>query len=100
MVSPSYDTFNSVFSSLPPDVLRTCLDNYGKDLVGLLSEKQLCIDGKKLRGFILRSNGTQGLYIVNAWVSENSVFIGQKKVEQKSNEMTAIPALLQDLDST
>lgn len=97
---PSHDTFNRVFSCLSPDILRDCLDNYGKDLVGLLIEKQLCIDGKKLRGFDPTSKVTQGMYIVNAWVSENRVCIGQKKVEQKSNEITAIPALLGDLDIT
>ncbi|OAV71350.1 Transposase [Bacteroidales bacterium Barb4] len=47
---PSHDTFNRVFSSLEADLLRQCLKNYGRDLLGLLSEKQICIDGKKLRG--------------------------------------------------
>lgn len=95
---PSHDTFNRVFSMLSPDVLQECLNNYGKDLVNILSEKQLCMDGKKLRGRDPRSKGNQGLYIVNAWVSEHRVCIGQKKVEDKSNEIEAIPRLIEDLD--
>ena len=46
---PSHDTFNRVFSILHPDILRQCLNDYGKDMVGLLSEKQICFDGKITR---------------------------------------------------
>ena len=95
---PSHDTFNRVFSLLAPDVLRRCLNDYGKDLIGLLSEKQICFDGKKLKGVSPTSRGNQGLYIVNAWVAENRLCIGQKKVEDKSNEITAIPDLLKEID--
>lgn len=95
---PSHDTFNRVFSLLHPDILRGCLNDYGKDLVGLLSEKQICFDGKKLKGVNPTSRGNQGLYIVNAWVAENRLCIGQKKVEDKSNEIRAIPQLLKEID--
>lgn len=95
---PSHDTFNRVFSLLDPDILRRCLNDYGKDLVGLLSEKQICFDGKKLKGVSPTSRGNQGLYIVNAWVAENRLCIGQKKVEDKSNEITAIPHLIREID--
>ena len=97
---PSHDTFNRVFTNIEPDVLRRCLNDYGKDMVGILSEKQLCIDGKKLKGVSPKSKGNHGLYIVNAWVSENRICVGQKKVEEKSNEIKAIPELLNDLDIT
>jgi predicted transposase YbfD/YdcC len=97
---PSHDTFRRVFSMLEPALLRQCLQDYGKDLVGLLSEKQICLDGKKLKGVSPTSRGNTGLYIVNAWVSENRVCIGQKKVEEKSNEITAIPSLIGELDIT
>jgi hypothetical protein len=85
---------------LHPDVLRQCLTDYGKDLIGLFSEKQICLDGKKLRGVSPASRGNKGLYIVNAWCCENRVCVGQKKVEDKSNEITAIPALIDKLDIT
>jgi predicted transposase YbfD/YdcC len=97
---PSHDTFNRVFSSLNPDLLRGCLNEHGKDIIGILSEKQICIDGKKLKGVSPSSRGNQGLYLVNAWVAENRLCIGQKKVEGKSNEITAIPQLIEELDIT
>ena len=56
---------------LEADVLRKCLNDYGKDMVGLLSEKQICLDGKKLKGVSPTSRGNSGFYIVNAWVAEN-----------------------------
>ena len=43
---PSHDTFRRVFSILNPALLRSCLNDYGKDVVGILSEKQICLDGK------------------------------------------------------
>jgi predicted transposase YbfD/YdcC len=85
---------------LNPDILRRCLNDYGKDIIGLLAEKQICLDGKKLRGVSPTSRGNTGLYIVNAWVSENRLCVGQKKVEDKSNEITAIPSLIDELDIT
>lgn len=95
---PSHDTFNRVFSLLHPDVLRSCLNDYGKSMVGILSEKQICFDGKKLRGTNPGSRDNEGLYIVNAWFAENRLCIGQKKVEDKSNEITAIPKLIKEID--
>jgi hypothetical protein len=87
---PSHDTFNRVFSALDPKLLRDCLNAHGRDTVGFLSEKQICPDGRKLKGVSPTSRGNQGLYTVNARVAENRICIGQKKVEDKSNEITAI----------
>jgi hypothetical protein len=76
---PFHDTFRRVFSMLEPDVLRACLNDYGKDIAGLLPEKQMCLDGKKLRGVSPTSLGNKGLYTVNARVSEDRVCVEQKK---------------------
>jgi hypothetical protein len=81
-------------------LLRDCLNAHGRDIVGFLSEKQICLDGKKLRGVSPTSRGNRVLYIVNAWVAENRIYIGQKKVEDKSNEITALPKLIEELDLT
>jgi len=97
---PSRDTFRRVFSILDAGVLRKCLNDYGKDIIGLLSEKQVCIDGKKHKGVCPTSRGNSGFYIVNAWVAENRLCIGQKKVQDKSNEITAIPSLIDEIDIT
>jgi predicted transposase YbfD/YdcC len=95
---PSHDTFRRVFSILDADILRKCLNDYGKDMISILSEKQICLDGKKLRGVSPASRGNRGLYILNAWVAENRICIGQKRIEDKSNEITALPALIEELD--
>ena len=95
---PSHDTFNRVFSLLEPDLLRQCLSEQGKGILDILAEKQICFDGKKLKGVSPSSRGNRGFYIVNAWVAENRLCIGQKKVEDKSNEITAIPELIEELD--
>jgi hypothetical protein len=66
---PSHDTFNRVFTVLEPELLRRCLNEHCKGILDLLWEKQICLDGKKLKGVSPCSRGNQGLYIVNAWVA-------------------------------
>ena len=68
----------------------TFLDRYKDQLIS--------IDGKKLKGADPKSKGNKGLYILNAWVSSNGMCIGQTKVEDKSNEIKAIPELLDKLE--
>jgi hypothetical protein len=94
----SADTFESVFKKLKSESLQSCLESYGKEILESLSEKQIVLDGKKLKGVSPQSKGNSGLYILNAWVSENRLCIGQEKVEEKSNEITAIPKVLAALD--
>ena len=96
--SPSSDTFERVFKKLKSESLHSCLECYGKEILASLSEKQIVLDGKKLRGVSPCSKGNAGLYILNAWVSENRICIGQQKVEDKSNEITAIPKILDSLE--
>jgi hypothetical protein len=55
----SHDTFRRVFFILSPDVLHQCLNNYGKDIIGLLAEKQICPDGKKLGAYHRRNGATK-----------------------------------------
>ena len=74
--------------------METC----GKDILGCLAEKQIVLDGKVLKGVYPTSKGNSGLYILNACVSENNICVGQRKVEDKSNEITAIPEVLKSLD--
>jgi predicted transposase YbfD/YdcC len=95
---PSADTFERVFKKLKSASLHNCLEHYGKDILSGLQEKQIVLDGKKLKGVSPHSKGNRGLYILNAWVSENRLCIGQEKVEEKSNEITAIPQVLSSLD--
>jgi predicted transposase YbfD/YdcC len=95
---PSHDTFNRVLQHIEPKALQKCLSEDGQVLLDTLNEKQIVLDGKKLRGVSPTSKGNNGLYILSAWVSENNLCVGQTKVEDKSNEITAIPELLDTLD--
>lgn len=97
---PSHDTFERVFKSISPIYFIKILTTYSECFIDILSEKQICIDGKKLRGVLPTSKGNSGLYLLSAWVSENRLCIGQEKVKDKSNEITAIPVLLSGIDIT
>jgi recombination DNA repair RAD52 pathway protein len=94
----SADTYERVFKRLDPDSLKICLEAYGQNILTCLAEKQIILDGKALKGTSPTSKDNSGLYILNAWVSENSICVGQQKVEDKSNEITAIPEVLDSLD--
>jgi predicted transposase YbfD/YdcC len=98
--TPSHDTFSRVFQVLDSKLLRSCLNAYGKEIVDILSEKQICFDGKKLKGVSPQSRGNHGLYIVNAWVCENKICVGQEKVLDKSNELDALPKVIKSIDIT
>jgi predicted transposase YbfD/YdcC len=96
--APSADTYERVFKCLDVESLKNCLARYGKEILSSLAEKQIVLDGKKLKGVSPTSKGNAGCYILNAWVSENRICVGQEKVDDKSNEITAIPNVLKSLD--
>lgn len=90
---PSHDTFGRVFSLLDPQAFQDAF----REWVGIIQGKVegiVAIDGKTARGSHDRANGKQAIHIVSAWAVENGVSLGQVKVEGKSNEITAIPTLL------
>ncbi len=95
---PSHDTFNRVLQIVDPEQLGTCLREDGEGLLGEVRGRLVNFDGKKVRGESPRSRGNKGLYILSAWVGESRLCIGQKKVRDKSNEITAIPELMDELD--
>ena len=96
--APSSDTYRRVFNSLEVPSLKKCLELHGKEILSGLAEKQIILDGKKLKGVSPTSKGNAGLYILNAWVGENRICVAQGKVGEKSNEITAIPQVLESLD--
>lgn len=95
---PSHDTFNRVLQIIEPEQLSKCLREDASGLLGNLEGKLINFDGKKLKGTSPKSRGNLGLYVLSAWVSENRLCIGQKKVKDKSNEITAIPDLMDELN--
>jgi predicted transposase YbfD/YdcC len=95
---PSHDTFSRVFARLDPAALLVCLRDWLNDLRETLGGKQVAIDGKTLRGSLDGEVRPNALHLVSAWATEARLFLGQLAVDQKSNEITAIPQLLELLD--
>jgi predicted transposase YbfD/YdcC len=94
--APSHDTFERVFASLDPRVFERCCMSWLQDVASLVGVKQIAIDGKTLRGSA--SSSLAPLHLVSAWATQAHLCLGQVAVDGKSNEITAIPQLLDLLD--
>jgi len=93
---PSHDTFNRFFSALDADVFEACFLSWVKSIHQRTHGEVVSIDGKTMRGS--RNQGCKtATHIVSAWADKNELILGQIKVEEKSNEITAIPKLLDAL---
>lgn len=93
---PSDDTFNRVFSSIDSDQFERCFVKWVSELVNLTQGEVIPIDGKTIKG--AKSKGKKSpFHMVSAWASTNNMVLGQVKVSEKSNEITAIPRLLEIL---
>jgi predicted transposase YbfD/YdcC len=94
---PSAHTIERVFSLISPEAMEKTL----VDVMSILKERKegvISFDGKTLRGTADRNIGKQAIHLLNAWSIENGICIGHKKVDGKSNEITAIPELMDLLD--
>ena len=91
---PSHDTLSDVFARLNPDELETGFQNWVASLAEGMTDAQIRIDGKMLRGSGDKAKGKKPLHLVSAWVGEANLIVGQVKTDDKSNEITAIPELL------
>lgn len=91
---PSDDTFNRVFSAIDTKQFEACFVNWARSLPTEFVQQVIAIDGKTVRG--AKANGENSpVHIVGAWASEHNLVAGQVKVNDKSNEITAIPELLE-----
>jgi predicted transposase YbfD/YdcC len=95
---PSHDTLGRVFAALDPDALEAVLQAFVRDLAGDSAGKHIAIDGKTLRRSFDRAAEQNAIHMVTAWVHENHAAFGQVKVDEKSNEITAVPKLLELLN--
>jgi len=95
---PSHDTFNRVFAALDPIAFQECFVSWMNAVCGRLGLKRLQIDGKSHRGSRDKKNKLGCLHTVSLWAAETGLTLGQVAVDGKSNEITAIPKLLQLLD--
>jgi predicted transposase YbfD/YdcC len=91
---PSHDTFGRVFARLDPAQFQACFLRWMRALAELLPAEVVAVDGKELCGSIDRSAGKAAICLVSAWASAQHLVLGQVKVDEKSNEITAIPDLL------
>jgi predicted transposase YbfD/YdcC len=93
---PTHDTFNRFFSALAPEEFEHCFIEWIKSLSNITNGEVISIDGKTMRAS--RNQGfNSATHIVSAWADKNELILGQIKVEEKSNEITAIPELLKAL---
>jgi predicted transposase YbfD/YdcC len=95
---PCPDTFRRVFERINPLVFEQCFRRWVESIVETTGAQVIPIDGKTLRGSYDRVLGKTALHLVSAWSSQHRLVLGQVKVADKSNEITAIPALLELLD--
>ena len=95
---PSHDTIARLFAALNPEVLQECFLEWVKTVAQLQSGEVIAIDGKTLRRSSDRGKDNGAIPMVSAWASQNRLVLGQVKVDEKSNEITAIPQLLKVLD--
>ena len=95
---PSHDTFGRVFALLDPAPLMACIQQWLDALGAAVAGEVVAIDGKTLRGSFDTATGKNPLHLVSAWACEARLTLGQVAVDAKSNEITAIPLLLELLD--
>lgn len=94
---PSHDTFRRVFLLLDPAQFGECFRNWTEGLRKIVKTEIVAIDGKTARRSHNRAGGKGPIHMVSAWASDNGLVPGQLKVDDKSNEITAIPELLRVL---
>ncbi|MBC7914344.1 MAG: ISAs1 family transposase [Pyrinomonadaceae bacterium] len=93
---PSHDTFNRVFANMDPIKFEACFRSWVDSILESHTGQQISIDGKTIRG--AKSHGIKSpIHMVSAWASDSNLVLGQVKVSEKSNEITAIPELLKSL---
>lgn len=95
---PHADTYRRVFALIAPESLQNCFLSWVKQIVKETKGEVIAIDGKHSRGSYDRNQKKSALHVVSPWSNKNRLMLGQVKVKDKSNEITAIPALLELLD--
>lgn len=96
---PAHDTLNDVINGLDPELFKTCFATWVEALRDEAPDI-IAIDGKTSRRSHARSKGRAPLHMVSAWASRQRLVLGQEAVDVKSNEITAIPLLLERLELT
>ena len=92
---PSHDRFNAVFKAIKPAEFERCLLGWVTSLHEVTAGQLVAIDGKALRQSYDKATSKSAIHMVSAWATANHISLGQVVVDEKSNEITAIPKLLE-----
>lgn len=95
---PSHDTFARVFGMLEPEAVNRCFSGWIEAIHPKNTKEIINIDGKTVRRSHDRSRGKSAIHMVSAWANTAGLILGQKRVNEKTNEITAIPELLDMLE--
>lgn len=95
---PSHDTIGRVFGAMNSAAFQACFTRWVSTVCGSLVGQVVAIDGKTMRGSHDRRLGKNAIHLVSAFASEQGLTLGQVKTAEKSNEITAIPELIETLD--
>lgn len=95
---PSHDTFGRVFSRLDPQAFQECFMRWMQCVREKTGGDVVSVDGKTLRNSFDQASGKAAIHMVSAWSAANQCVLGQTQVDAKSNEITAVPRLLELLD--
>lgn len=94
--APTHDTYNRVFQALDPEKFGDSLSRWTQSVRAVLGGEVVALDGKAVRRAL--NQGEDPRVIVSAWATESGLLLGQRKVRNKSNEITAVPELLRALE--
>jgi len=95
---PSHDRFNAIFAAIKPAEFEKCLLSWITALHEITDGQVIAIDGKTLRRSFDAASSKAAIHMVSAWATANLISLGQTVVDEKSNEITAIPKLLEILE--
>ena len=92
--TPTEDTFQRIFAIIKPKEFEKCFINWVKAVIDIKEQEIVSIDGKTLRGTQDKENNRNVIHMVSAWANHDGVVLGQILVNEKSNEIPAVPELL------
>jgi len=95
---PSHDTINRVISSIAPDQFNHCFTQWINEIFSSCKQEVVAIDGKRIRSSYDTKSGKSAIHMVSAFATKHGLCLGQVSTDEKSNEITAIPQLLDNLD--
>jgi DDE_Tnp_1-associated/Transposase DDE domain len=95
---PSHDTFGRVFAALDAEQFQQHFIDWVQAIWPREAGEVVTVDGKTLRGSHDRTNGKEAIHLVSVWAQQSRLVLAQRAVDTKSNEITAIPAILKLLD--